>query len=137
MAIVSGSDRPRRLRRLGVSDSGRPTEFLDRAQADTIGLAEGAVDGARLRNAHLGAVNKGRHVSRIGVAVAYEAVGFARFVDCRFEDPAAKTRVGESFLKKGMDSKASAFEGYLKEPGVGHVPLAIDEENFPLREGET
>jgi hypothetical protein len=137
IAVASGRVRPRRSRRFGVCDSGRPAEFLDRAQTDAVGLAEGTVDSAGLGNAHLGAVDQGRDVRGISVAIADKAVRTERFVDRRFENPTAKTRVGESFLKKRTDSEASAPESYLKEPGIGHVPPAIDVQKFPLRKGET
>ena len=35
-------------------------EFLDRADTDSIGLAEGAIDSTGLRNAHLGTAYQGR-----------------------------------------------------------------------------
>jgi len=44
-----------------------PAKFLDRAEPDAVGLAEGAVNGASFGNAHLGAVDKGRDVGGVGV----------------------------------------------------------------------
>src|SRR5208282_804989 len=78
-------------------DSGRNgSDFLDRAEADTISLAQGAVDGSCLGHAHLGPANKRRDIGRIGVAVADEVLRF-RFVDGCFEDPAALFGIGNAF----------------------------------------
>ena len=60
-------------RRSGREGPGRPAEFLDRAEADAVGFAEGAVDGAGFGDAHLGAVDQGGDVGWIGIAVADEA----------------------------------------------------------------
>jgi hypothetical protein len=40
----------------------RPTEFLDRAEADAVSLAEGAVDSAGFSDSHLGAMDQRRDV---------------------------------------------------------------------------
>jgi beta-lactamase class A len=45
------------------------TQLLERTEAHTIGLAQGAVDGARLGDAQLGAVHRVRDVGRVGIAV--------------------------------------------------------------------
>jgi hypothetical protein len=42
--------------RSGLTSEG--TDLLDRADADAIGLAQGAIDGSRFGHAHLGAVDK-------------------------------------------------------------------------------
>jgi hypothetical protein len=56
-----------------VIGSRSPAEFLDRAEPDAIGFAEGAVDGASFGDSHLGTVDQGRDVGRIGISVADEA----------------------------------------------------------------
>jgi hypothetical protein len=62
-----------RVRRSWRVGSGSPAKFLDRTEANPIGLAEGPVDGSGFGDTHLGAVDHGRNVGRIGVAVADEA----------------------------------------------------------------
>jgi hypothetical protein len=57
----------------GCRGSRSPAEFLDRTEADAVGLAEGTVDGSRFGDTHLGAVDQRRDVGRIGIAVADEA----------------------------------------------------------------
>jgi hypothetical protein len=53
--------------------SRNPAELLDRTEPDAIGLAERTIDGAGFGDAHLGAVDHGRDVGRIGIAVTDEA----------------------------------------------------------------
>ena len=55
VAACAGGLRPVRRARLGWRR--RPTELLDRAEADSVSLAESAIDGAGFSNAHLGAAN--------------------------------------------------------------------------------
>ena len=74
-------------------DLRRPAEFLDRTEADAVGLAEGAVDGASLGDAHLGAVDQGRDVGRIGITVADEAARTWRLEDCRSKHPTTGGRI--------------------------------------------
>ena len=54
---------PGRRNRLGQ----RP-DFLDRADTDAVGLAQGAVNRTGLCHSHFGAVDQGRHIGRIGIA---------------------------------------------------------------------
>jgi len=54
--------------------SGGPAEFFDRTEPDAVSLAEGAVDSSSFGHAHLGTVNQGRDVGRIGIPVADEAL---------------------------------------------------------------
>ena len=75
VAVVPVRGRRVLIRSVRAGRPRRPAEFLDRAEADAVGLAEGAVDGAGLGDAHLGAVDKGRDIGRIGVPVADEASG--------------------------------------------------------------
>ena len=75
-------------------------EFFDRAQADAVSLAKGAIDGPSFGHAHLGAANQRRDVRRIGVAVPDEAAGAAGFVNGCSEDPPARRWVRESFYKR-------------------------------------
>src|ERR1700687_2001440 len=108
--------------------SGGPAEFLDRTEPDPVGLAKGAVDGTSFGDTHFGAVNQGRYVGGIGVAVAHETAGAGGLVDGCFKDPAAGIRVGEFLLKSCANPKAPPLQGDLKEPRMCHVPLPIDVE---------
>src|SRR2546426_6160215 len=62
---------PLRLRQLGSR-----SDFLDRANADTIGLAQCTVDRSSLGDTHFGTMHQGRDIGGIGIAVADKA--FAR-----------------------------------------------------------
>jgi hypothetical protein len=49
-------------------------ELFERAQANAVGLAQGAIDGAGFGHAHFGVVeDQGRNIAGMGVAVAHEA----------------------------------------------------------------
>jgi hypothetical protein len=56
VAIVSVRGSLALIRRCGCVRSGRPAEFLDRAEADAVGLSEGAVDGASFGDEDFGKV---------------------------------------------------------------------------------
>ena len=57
---------------LGTQAPGR--ELFKRAQANAVGLAKGAIDGAGFGHAHFGVVeDQGRDIAGMGVAVADEA----------------------------------------------------------------
>jgi hypothetical protein len=60
--------------RIGLTSEG--TDLLDRADADAVGLAEGAVDGTGFGHAHLGAVNEWRDIGGIRVAIPDESFAF-------------------------------------------------------------
>jgi len=47
-------------------------KFLNRAEADAVGLAEGSVDGTSFGDADFGAVNQGRDVGGMGVPIRGE-----------------------------------------------------------------
>src|SRR6266478_1424449 len=52
---------------------GSRSDFLDRADADTVCLAQCTVDGSRLCHAHLGAMDQGRDIGRICVSESNES----------------------------------------------------------------
>jgi hypothetical protein len=56
----------------------RRTDFLNRADADPVGFAQGAVDGARFCHPHFSTVDKERDIGRVSIAVAYESTTFAK-----------------------------------------------------------
>ena len=128
VAVVPVRGRRVLIRSVRAGRPRRPTEFLDRAEADAVGLAEGAVDGAGLGDAHLGAVDQGRDVGGIGVAVADEAFRTARFVNGRLEDPAAKGRITIVTYRLNVDSQAFAALCQADEPCMCYIPLPIEEE---------
>jgi hypothetical protein len=79
------------------------SKLFDRAQADSIGFAEGAIDCAGLRHAHLGPADQRRYVGRISVAIAYKAARARRLVDSRLEDPAAPGGITETLFNDRSD----------------------------------
>jgi hypothetical protein len=87
VAVISVRGRFGLLRRDRRVRSRSAAKFLDRAKADAVGLAKGAIDGASFGDAHFGAVDQGRDVGGIGVSVAYEAARARGFVDGCSEHP--------------------------------------------------
>jgi hypothetical protein len=76
MAIaVGGLDFHRRLLFLvrRRKQARKRSELLDRANADTVRLAQGTVDGTRFGNPHLGTLDAGRDIGGIGIAISYES----------------------------------------------------------------
>lgn len=71
-------------------------DFFDRADADSIGFPQRAIDGSGFGHAHFGAVYERGNIRRIRVAVAHEILGF-RFENGCFEDPKAFSGVGNAF----------------------------------------
>jgi len=55
------------MRRLG-----KGSDFLDRADADTVRLAEGTIDGTSFGHPHFGAADQWGDIGGVGVAVADE-----------------------------------------------------------------
>jgi len=66
---------------------GEGTDFLDGADADSVGFAQGAVDRASFGDTHFGTLDNEGHIGGICVTVADEAATSFRLVDRSFERP--------------------------------------------------
>ena len=66
----------------GRTQFGERADFLNRADADAIGLAQCPVDRPGIGYAHLGAVDQGRDIRWIGVAVTDERFGWRFTYGC-------------------------------------------------------
>ena len=89
-------DRPgRELLRLpgGRSGFGKRADLLDRANADAVGLAQGPIDRPSLGHPHLGAVDQGRHIGGIRIAVADKSFTYARLENLSSEHPTRPRRI--------------------------------------------
>ena len=64
---VRSTRRRARFRRFG-----KPTQFLDRAEADPVRLSQGSVDSSSFGHPHLRAADQGRCISGIGVTITDE-----------------------------------------------------------------
>lgn len=82
------------LRRLRWLSKG--PDLLNRADADAVRFAQGAIHRARFSHAHLGPVDQERNVRWIGVTITNELVVFRPGYRC-LEDPAALLWVGHIF----------------------------------------
>src|SRR5712692_1255166 len=85
--------------------AGEGSQFLDRAEPDAIRLSQGAVDGPRFSDAHLGPVDQRGNIGGICVAVTNESFLARRLVDGCFKNPAVGGRIREAILNKGLYSE--------------------------------
>jgi hypothetical protein len=78
-------------------------KLFERAEANAVGLAQGAIDGAGFGHAHLGIIeNQKRGIAGMSVAVANKAAAPRRFEDCRVEHPEVLFRptLGEHWFSR-------------------------------------
>src|ERR1039458_2696561 len=80
-------------------------DLLERADADSVGLAEGSVDCSAFRNPHLGPTDEGGDVGGVGIPIADEALTGSGPENCRFECPTIHSWIAE--CPHGQDSDAS------------------------------
>ena len=94
-AVVPVGGLRRKLLRLVGSACwlGKGTDLFDRADADSIRFAQGAIDRPCFGHPHLGAVNKEGNIRRIGVAVSNEAFASLGLVDRGLERPTLCRRI--------------------------------------------
>ncbi len=81
-------------------------DFLDRAETNSICLAQGAVDGPCLSHAHLGATDERGNVGGISIAVANEAFARFGFINRGLECPSLYRRIRESRCWPHVDARA-------------------------------
>ena len=101
-------------------------DFLDRADADAIGLAQGTIDGSGFRDPHLGAANEQRNVGRIGIGVADETRRIFGRINRRFEDETFGRGVTQRIDGLDVDSPASLASRQAKETCVRYVPASFE-----------
>src|SRR5579872_588484 len=104
---------------------GEGPHLFDRTDADTVGLAQSAVDGSCLRDAHLSAMHKERNIGRIGVTISDEtATGFG-LVDRSLECPALCRWVAERLNSLNVDTCAPTSTCQARESRMGNVPPIV------------
>jgi hypothetical protein len=82
------------------------SDFLDRADADAVGLAQGAIDSTGLSHAHLRPANERGNVGRIGVAVADKTGGALGRENRCLEDEPIRPRITQRIDGFNMDAAA-------------------------------
>jgi hypothetical protein len=105
VAVVSGGRGWELLSRARTRRRWSPTEFLNRAETDAVGLAESAVDGTSFRDAHLGSADSQRDIGRIGVSVADKAARAGRLVHSGLKDPTLCGRIAELANRLDLDAE--------------------------------
>jgi hypothetical protein len=111
----------------GLDEGTAGAELFDRAQTDAVGLAQGAIDGSSLGDAHLGTADQGRDVRGIGVSIADEAFRVRTLVDSCFKHPAASRWIRQCLLDCRSNSKTSAAFRDAEQSCMRHVPTALQE----------
>jgi hypothetical protein len=107
------------------------TDLLDRADADTVGRAEGAIDCPGLGHAHLGSANERGDVGWICVAVANEAFARFGFVDRGLKCPALSRGVTECRNGLGVNTSATASASKTHQPCMRYIPSTLEKEEIP------
>ena len=79
----------------GWNRFGKRADFLDRADSDAVGLAQGPVDRPSLSYPHFGAADQWRHIRRIGITVADEALASPGLEYRSLECPVPKAFIAE------------------------------------------
>src|SRR5690242_8223911 len=88
-----------------IGSQGTWTQLFDRAESDTIGLAQGAVDGTRFGHAKFSVIeDERRDVARMSVTVANEPAALGGLENGGFEDP--KVLLGTAQGESGFDVDA-------------------------------
>ena len=111
--------------RRGLRGCGEGPDFLDRADADPVGLAQSTIDRTGLRHAHFGTVDKEGDIGRIGVTVTDKARGALGRIDRCFQDK--PTGCGVAKRIDGLNVNATAFLATCEpdQAGVRDVPTVI------------
>ena len=90
-------------------------KFLERAEGNTISLAERPIDGAGLGHTHLGVVeDEGGDVAGMGIAVPDEAAALGGLIDRGLEDPEVLQGAAQRQDRLGMDAGAMLGIGHAK-----------------------
>jgi hypothetical protein len=85
-------------------------QFLERAQANAIGLAQGSIHGPGFSHTHLGVVeDQGRDIPRMGIAVANEATALGGLVDDSLKNPKVLFGATEYDYRLHLDASAAAL----------------------------
>jgi hypothetical protein len=105
---------------------GKRPDFLDRADADAVGLAQGPVDRPGFGHAHLGAVDQGRDIGRIGIAIAEKSATRPRLEDCGSEYPSRGDGIARFQDWTAMDSGTTASVCEPKQSRMGNVPAPVE-----------
>src|SRR5260370_21091321 len=111
--------------RLRTAIIGGRAQLLDRAEADPVRLAQGAVDGPRLGDAHLSPVDHEGNIGGISVTVTDETFRTGGLVDRCFEDPATSNRVTEVAHLLDPNAVTAAACRQAQKARVGDVPSTI------------
>ena len=117
------------LRRKLLNRIRNRSDFLDRADADAVGLAQGAVDGTSLGHPHLGAADERGNVGGIGVAIPNETCGLVRRENSCPKCPASACWIAEIADHLNLNANTAASRGQSQQSRMRDVPMSIETDN--------
>src|ERR1039458_4763591 len=127
IAIAIGRLRRKLLRVSGgLWRLGEGPDLLNRTDADAVGFAESAVDGTRLGDSHLSALDEVRDIGGIGITVTNEPATASRSVDSSSERIASICLIAQLTNWLDLHSRAVATLGQTDQTSVGHVPTTTE-----------
>jgi len=101
-------------------------KLFERAQADAVGFAQGAIDGAGFGHAHLGVIeNQRRDIAGMSVAVPDEATALGRFIDRGLEHPEVLFGVAECNNRFCLNTPTLLFHCNSQQISMTDIILII------------
>jgi hypothetical protein len=105
---------------------GKGSDFLNRADADAVGLAQSSVDRPGFGHTHFGAMDQGRDIGRIGITVADEAPACLRLENSSSEYPPKVSGIARFQNWAAMDASTVSALGNAKQSGMCNIPTPIE-----------
>ncbi|PYT52974.1 MAG: hypothetical protein DMG46_25640, partial [Acidobacteria bacterium] len=112
------------------------TDFLDRADANTISLTQGTVDRSGLRDTHFGTMHQGRDVGRIGITKANETSTSTGLEHCSFEYPTRVRWIAGLQQGPRMNPNATTAISKSHEPRMSYIPASVEIDDVSLHNRE-
>src|SRR6266568_1403881 len=98
-----------------LNGTDKRSDLLDRADADSIGFSQCAINGPRFRDPHLGAMDYGRDVKGVGVTVSRKPLAHARFEDSGLKCITTIFRIRKLPYRTHSNARAASSLRYVQE----------------------
>src|SRR5438876_7235122 len=106
---------------------GSRSDFIDRADADTVCLAQCTVDCTGLSNSQFCAVHEWRNIGGIGITETHESLARSRLVDDSFECPAEHRWFTEIPNRFCVHTPTMFAISQTHEAGMGDIPTSVED----------
>src|SRR5208282_1215628 len=107
MAVVSNGRRGGLISLVSSRGLWGPAKFVDRAEANSVCFAEGAVDSSGFSNSQFRPSDQRGDIRRLGLAITHESSRPTRFVNRGPKNPPVSDRIRLSLLQNSANSDAS------------------------------